>query len=185
MRRPTTEGDRFGASLPSSAESASWKSPVEMPRRYSVGSRASRLRVRRAQRGRIAEVNRMRSPLAAAPRSRTLGRDYRDGADPGLHLALGAMPVPDKARSPIGKLQIRPLGQKGLDLQFHGLGQELASAGPQHLRQGIIDVIGLTKPDDIAILVHGVSLSPERFWQAWTPASIRRLSQAAVTQIPA
>ncbi len=69
-----TEGDRFGASLPSSADSASWKSPVEMPRRYSVGSRASRLRVRRAQRGRMAEVNRMRSSPSAAPRSRTLGR---------------------------------------------------------------------------------------------------------------
>ncbi len=91
------------------------------------------------------------------------------------------MPVPDKAHSAIGKLQIRPLGQKGLDLQFHRPGQELASAGPQHLRQGIIDVIGLTKPHDIAILFHGVSLSPERFWLAWTPASIRRLSQSAVT----
>ena len=30
-----TAGDRFGASLPSRAVSASWKSPVEMPRRYS------------------------------------------------------------------------------------------------------------------------------------------------------
>lgn len=30
----------------------------------------------------------------------------------------------------------------------------------------------------------GVSLSPERFWQAWTPASMRRLSQAIITQIP-
>ena len=63
--------------------------------------------------------------------------------------------------------------------------QELAGAGPQYLRQGIVDLIGLTKPHDIANLIHGVSLSPERFWQAWTPASIRRLSQTAVTQIPA
>ncbi len=95
------------------------------------------------------------------------------------------MPVPDKAHSAIGKPHIRPLGQKSLDLQFHRLGQKLAGAGPQHLRQGIVDVIGLTEPYDIAILIHGVSLSPERFWQAWTPASIRRPSQAAVTQIPA
>jgi RES domain len=29
----TTAGERFGASLPRSAASASWKSPVEMPRR--------------------------------------------------------------------------------------------------------------------------------------------------------
>jgi hypothetical protein len=95
------------------------------------------------------------------------------------------MPVPDKAHSAIGKLQIRAFGQERFDLQFHCLGQKLASARPQHLRQRIIDVIGLTKPHDIAILIHGVSLSPERFWLAWTPASIRRLSQAAVTQIPA
>ena len=27
-----TDGDTFGASLPSSAASTSWKSPVEMPR---------------------------------------------------------------------------------------------------------------------------------------------------------
>jgi len=93
--------------------------------------------------------------------------------------------VTDQARPPVREPQGRSLGQEGLDLQFHGLGQELASTGPQHLGQGIIDVIGLTKPHDIAILIHGVSLSPERFWLAWTPASIRRLSQAAVIQIPA
>ncbi len=124
-------------------------------------------------------------PAFGSPTIPDLGARYRDSADSGLHLALRAMPVPDKARSTIGKLQIRPLGQEGLDLKFHGLGQELASAGPQHLREGITDVIGLTKPHDIAILILGVSLPPERFWLAWTPASIRRLSQAAVTQIPA
>ena len=114
-----------------------------------------------------------------------LGARHRDSADPGLHLALWAMPVPDKAHYVVRKLQIRPLSQRGLDLQFYRPGQELSSAGPQHLRQRIVDRIGLTKPDDIAILIYGVLLSPERFWQAWTPASIRRLSQAAVTQIPA
>lgn len=33
VSRDTTAGDRFGASLPSKAVSASWKSLVEMPRR--------------------------------------------------------------------------------------------------------------------------------------------------------
>jgi hypothetical protein len=33
VRREITAGDRFGASLPNSAANASWKSPVEMPRR--------------------------------------------------------------------------------------------------------------------------------------------------------
>ena len=114
-----------------------------------------------------------------------LGAGYRDGADPGLHLAFGAVPMPDEARPTIGKLQTRSLGQESLDFQLDSLGQKLAGAGPQYLRQWIIGVIGLTKPHDVAILIHGVSLSPERFWQAWTPASIRRLSQAIVTQFPA
>ena len=54
----------------------------------------------------------------------------------------------------------------------------------QHLRQRIVGMIGLTKPHDVAILIHGVSLSPERFWQAWTPASIRRLSQPSSPNFP-
>src|SRR5664279_1887905 len=33
VSREITAGDRFGASLPNSAAKASWKSPVEMPRR--------------------------------------------------------------------------------------------------------------------------------------------------------
>jgi hypothetical protein len=44
----STAGERFGASLPSKAASASCISPVEMPRRYKTGRSASRLFVRRA-----------------------------------------------------------------------------------------------------------------------------------------
>jgi hypothetical protein len=54
--------------LPSSTLSASWKSPAETPRSYRIGSRASRLVVRRAQRGSKAEMNR-------APKSRA-SREY-------------------------------------------------------------------------------------------------------------
>ena len=179
-----TEGDRFGASLPSSTESVSWRSPVEMPRGYSVGSRASRLRVRRTQRGRIAGVNRMWSLALGSPVIPDLGSRHRDGAGSGLHLALGAIPVPNHVLRAIGKLQIRPRGEKGLDLQLHGLRDELWDAGPQHVRQGIIDGFGLTKPHDNAVLIHGGSLSPKSCRQAGTPASIRRLFQAAATQIP-
>ncbi len=91
VRCPTTEGDRFGASLPSNAESASWKSPVDTPR----------------SRGEPDALAAFGSPTIP-----DLGTRHRDSADSDLHLALGAMPVPDKARSTIGKLQIRPLGQK-------------------------------------------------------------------------
>ena len=148
-----TEGDRFGASLPSSTESVSWRSPVEMPRRYSFGSRASRLRVRRTQRGRIAGVNRMWSLALGSPVIPDLGSRHRDGAGSGLHLALGAIPVPNHVLRAIGKLQIRPRGEKGLGLQLHGLRDELWDAGPQHVRQGIIDGFGLTKLHDNAILI--------------------------------
>ncbi|MGY3197240.1 hypothetical protein ACVIWU_006606 [Bradyrhizobium sp. USDA 4509] len=69
-------------SLPSKAVSASWKSPVEMPRRYSTGNSASRLLVRRAHNGRIAELNRIRSPSLDAPRSRTFARATSTGPMP-------------------------------------------------------------------------------------------------------
>ena len=50
-------------------------------------------------------------------------------------------------------------GEKGLGLDLDRLGQQAAGAGPQHIRQGIVDRVGLTKPDDVGSLVHGVSLS--------------------------
>ena len=66
---------------PSGAESASPKSPVETPRRYSTGSSASRLLVRRAHRGRITDANRA-GPAAPGSRSRTLGRRTGTGPTP-------------------------------------------------------------------------------------------------------
>ena len=57
-------------------------------------------------------MNRIRSLAFGSPAIPDLGAGYRDGADPGLHLALGAMPVPDEARPTIGKLQIRAFGQE-------------------------------------------------------------------------
>ncbi len=96
FRRPITDGDKFGASLPRSAPSASWKSPVEMPRRYRTGSSASRLFVRRAHFGRIAEVNTMRSPSAPvaslAPRSRNLTRLTGTGPIPVWIVLSGPCP---------------------------------------------------------------------------------------------
>src|SRR6266536_2683857 len=59
-----TAGDRFGASLPRSAASA------------------SKLFVRRAHSGRIAEVNRIRSPALAAQRSRIFTRATSTGPIP-------------------------------------------------------------------------------------------------------
>ena len=70
------------------------------------------------------------------------------------------MTMTNQTSASIGKLQIRAVCQKGLDLEVHSLGQEPTGAGAQHLCQRIVDLVGLTKPHDVAILFHGVSLSP-------------------------
>ena len=74
LRRAITAEERLGASLPSRAARASWKSPAEIPRRIegATGRRASRLLVRRALFGRMFDVNRIRAP-GGAPRSRAFG----------------------------------------------------------------------------------------------------------------
>lgn len=73
--REMTPGERFGASVPIMADSASWKSPVEMPFRYSTGNKASKLTERRAHFGSMFDVKRIFVDGSdVASRSRTLGR---------------------------------------------------------------------------------------------------------------
>ncbi|WP_210252278.1 hypothetical protein, partial [Microvirga tunisiensis] len=48
---------------------------------------------------------------------------------------------------------------KGLSLDLNSLGQQLASASPQNIGQGIVNRVGLTKADNVGSLVRGVSLS--------------------------
>ena len=103
-----TEGDRLGASLPSRTPSASWKSPAETPRRYRIGSRASRLVVRRAQRGSSAELNRIRSACRAGSPVADLDPLDLDRPDPGLDHAFRPMAMPDQAVPAIGQLQVLP-----------------------------------------------------------------------------
>ncbi len=43
--------------------------------------------------------------------------------------------------------------------QFHRLGKQPARASAQHLGQGIIDLVRLTKANNVDRVVHGVSLS--------------------------
>ena len=67
-----------------------------------MGSSASKLRVRRAQRGKIAELKRMRSaPASSAPRSCSFHPLHRDRADAGLDQALRAVPVADNTLAPV------------------------------------------------------------------------------------
>jgi hypothetical protein len=46
--------------------------------------------------------------------------------------------------------------RKGLSLDLDRLGEQAAGAGAQHLGQGIVDLIRLTKPRDVGRAVHGV-----------------------------
>jgi hypothetical protein len=48
-----------------------------------------------------------------------------------------------------------------------------------------VDLVGLTKRDNVGSLIHGVSLSLTGFWRASTPAAIRRLFQSVITHFPA
>src|SRR5207253_955314 len=50
-------------------------------------------------------------------------------------------------------------GKKRLDFDLHCLRQKLPCASTQNIRQWIVDLVGLTKGNNIASLVHGVSLS--------------------------
>jgi hypothetical protein len=50
-------------------------------------------------------------------------------------------------------------GKKRLDFDLHGLRQKLPRSGSQDIGQWIVDLVGLTKGNNIASLVHGVSLS--------------------------
>ena len=43
--------------------------------------------------------------------------------------------------------------------QFDGLREQPPGTGAKHIGQGIIDIVGLTKADNIDRLVHGVLLS--------------------------
>jgi hypothetical protein len=51
-------------------------------------------------------------------------------------------------------------------------------------RQRIIDLVGLAKANNAAILVHGVSLPRGGSGRLQAPTSIRRLPHLVITQFP-
>jgi hypothetical protein len=69
------------------------------------------------------------------------------------------MTVPDNSVSPIGKSEVLHLRKKHLGFQLDSLRQQLSRARSQDIGQGIIDLVGVTKTYNIAILIYGVSLS--------------------------
>jgi hypothetical protein len=50
-------------------------------------------------------------------------------------------------------------GQERLGFQFNGLGEQPPRTGARRIGQGIIDIVRLTKADNVDRLVHGVALS--------------------------
>ena len=85
--------------------------------------------------------------------------ERQDEGDAGLDLPLRTMPVPHEAGAPVRQPQILHGGQESLRLHLDGLGEQAAGARAQHFGQGIVDLIGLTKTDDVVRGVHRVSLS--------------------------
>jgi len=82
-----------------------------------------------------------------------------DGADPRLDRPHWTMAVPHEAVAAVGKLQALHRGEKRLGFHLDSLRKQLPSTRSQNIRQWIVDLIGLTQWDNVAMLVHGVSLS--------------------------
>src|ERR1035441_504872 len=67
--------------------------------------------------------------------------------------------MPDDAAATVRQFEILHGGEEHLGLAVGSLSKQLPGARSKDIRQGIIDLVGLTKPNNTAILVHGVSLS--------------------------
>ncbi|MFB9981705.1 hypothetical protein ACFSOZ_03730 [Mesorhizobium newzealandense] len=67
--------------------------------------------------------------------------------------------MPDKPVTAIAKLEIPHLGKKRVGFHLHRLRKQFARAAAKHIRQWIINFVGLTKANNVDSLVHGVSLS--------------------------
>jgi hypothetical protein len=106
---------------------------------------------------------------------------HRDRADPGLHLALGAMPVSHQALPPVRQRHALHRRQERLGFRLDGLGQQPAGTAPQDRCQRVIGLLGPPEWDNCGMAHRGVSLLREVLAGS-SPASIRHLSQTAVTQ---
>ena len=95
------------------------------------------------------------------------------------------MAVTHDAVATIRQLHVLPHGDEGVGFGDQHLRQHSAGTFACKFGQWIVDGVRLTEGNDSGISRHGVSLLSGRFWQASTPASIRRLQSIVVTQIPA
>ena len=110
----------------------------------------------------------MRSSDPLAPRSRTRARATGTGLMPVWIARSGPWPCCTR-RTTVRKPQILHRAQEGVRLHLDSLSEQAVGAGAQHLDQGIVDVLGLTKPDDVGRCLHRRIALNERFWQARHP----------------
>src|SRR6202030_4554040 len=82
-----------------------------------------------------------------------------DGTDSRLDRPRRAMTMPDDTVAPVRKLQILHRGEESLGLDLNSLRQKLPRTSSKNIRQWIVDLVGMTKGDNVANLFHGVSLS--------------------------
>src|ERR1017187_3334635 len=97
--------------------------------------------------------------VAGSPAIPNLHPGELDSTNPRLDRTFGTMTVPDNTVSPISKPEVLHLGKKHLGFQLDSLREQLSRTRSQDIGQWIIDLVGVTKTNNIAILIHGVSLS--------------------------
>jgi hypothetical protein len=98
-------------------------------------------------------------PVRGGSSQDCLRRHARHGyrPDAGHHLALGQVAVAHDTAATVAGLQISMLAEKIGDLRLHGLGQQGARPGAQHLGELVVERSWLNQLDDV-IVGHGISL---------------------------
>src|SRR4029079_5569115 len=97
-------------------------------------------------------------PVTGRPAVPNLRPRDLDRSDAGRNRSRRAVTMSHHAGAPVGQLQILHRGKKRLDFDLPVLRQKLPSTSSQNIGQWIVDIVGLTKGNNIASLVHGVSL---------------------------
>ena len=85
--------------------------------------------------------------------------------------------MPDDSLAAIRQQVIGEAGNEGVGLSLQRFGQHAPRALTGNLGQQVLDGIRLTKRDNGAIFLHGVSILLWMFWQARHPPRYATLSQ--------
>ncbi len=172
-----TAGDRFGRHAP---EGRPARPGSRRRHAAQVQHRQQRIQAAGAPRPLRQErrVNRIRSSDPHAPRSRTRTRATGTGR------CRSGSPAPGHGRAARG-VRVRPAAEDPASrserprLPAHGLGEQAAAPARSTVRQGIVDVLRLTKRTMLVGCLHRRIALAERFWRLDTrldtpPSHLRR-----------